>query len=62
MARVERIPGRLDIPDPDLDALWAKEAEDRLAAYRRGEIRATPLAHVLTKYAIKAADTRLRRK
>ena len=27
-----------DEPDPNLDALWAKEAEERLRAYRAGEI------------------------
>lgn len=48
---VDRILSSLDAPDPAVDALWAKEAEDRLAAYRRGEIRAIPLADVLAKYA-----------
>jgi hypothetical protein len=43
-----------------LEAQWAKEAEDRLAAYRRGEIRAIPLKEVLAKYAVKA-DTAPRR-
>lgn len=33
-----------------LDALWASEAEDRLAAYQRGEIKALPLNEVLGKY------------
>lgn len=27
-------------PDPHLDALWAREAEDRLDAYDRGELKA----------------------
>ena len=49
-------------PVSKLDAQWAKEAEDRLAAYRRGEVRAVPLADVLTKYTAKPADTRPRRK
>lgn len=53
MKLVERILDTLDTPAPNLDALWAKEAEDRLAAYRRGEIPAIPLAEVLAKYAIK---------
>ncbi len=52
----------LETPAPNLDALWAKEAEDRLAAYRRGEINALPLAKVLSKYLTKPADTRLHRK
>ena len=52
----------LDTPAPTLDALWAKEAEDRLAAYRRGEIGALPLAEVLGKYLAKPTDARLHRK
>ena len=50
MALVERILDSLDEPDPAMDALWAQEADDRLAAYRRGEIRAVPLSEVLAKY------------
>lgn len=52
MALVERILDSLDMPDPSIDALWAREADDRLAAYRRGEIRAVPLAEVLAKYQV----------
>lgn len=33
-----------------LDALWAKEADDRLDAYKRGELRAVALAAVAAKY------------
>ena len=47
---VDEILASLDEPDPNIDRLWAKEAEDRLAAYRRGEIRAIPLEQVLAKY------------
>ncbi|NMM11978.1 MAG: addiction module protein [Rhodoferax sp.] len=50
MALVEHILDSLDEPDPAMDALWAQEADDRLAAYRRGEIRAVPLSEVLAKY------------
>ena len=46
MALVEHILDSLDEPDPSMDALWSREADDRLAAYRRGEIRAVPLAEV----------------
>ena len=49
MELVERILDNLDQPDTTMDALWANEADDRLAAYRRGEIRAIPLSEVLTK-------------
>ncbi len=46
---VERILDSLDQPDASLDALWVKEADDRLAAYRRGEIKAMALADVIAK-------------
>lgn len=35
---VETILATLDKPDPEISAAWATEAEDRLAAYRRGEL------------------------
>lgn len=47
MEVVERILDSLDEPDPALDALWAKEADDRLAAYRRGELKAMALSEVI---------------
>lgn len=50
MEVVERILDSLDQPDAALDALWAKEADDRLAAYRRGEIKAVALSDVIAKY------------
>jgi len=39
----------LDKTDPAIDALWAKEAEDRLAAYDRGEIEAIDADAVLAE-------------
>ncbi len=50
MEVVERILDGMDQPDAALDALWAKEAEDRLAAYRRGEIKDVALSDVLAKH------------
>ena len=35
---VEGLVESLDKPDPTLDALWLKEAESRIAAYRAGEL------------------------
>jgi putative addiction module component (TIGR02574 family) len=35
---VETILATLDKPDPDISAAWAAEAQDRLAAFRRGEL------------------------
>jgi len=39
----------LDKTDPAIDALWAKEAEDRLAAYDRGEVEAIDADAVLAE-------------
>ena len=39
-ALVDELLRFLDKPDAEVDALWAKEAEERLAAYDRGEIEA----------------------
>lgn len=47
---VERILNSLDQPDAALDVLWTNEASDRLAAYRRGEIKAVGLPDVIAKY------------
>ncbi|MBW8465962.1 addiction module protein [Acidovorax sp.] len=53
---VERILNSLDQPDVALDALWTSEANDRLAAYRRGEIKAAGLPDVIAKYRQSASD------
>ena len=50
---VDDVLASLDEPDPQIDRLWAKEAEERLSAYRRGEIKAVPLQEVLAKYRVK---------
>lgn len=47
---VDQILGSLDETDAVLDRLWAREAEDRLAAWRRGEIRDVPLDDVLQQF------------
>lgn len=47
---VDEILASLDEPDAELDRLWAQEAEDRLAAYRRGELKTVGLDEVLKKY------------
>ncbi|OGB81063.1 MAG: addiction module protein [Burkholderiales bacterium RIFOXYD2_FULL_59_8] len=57
MQVVERILDSLDEPDASLDALWAKEADSRLTAYRRGEIRAVTLSEVIAKYQVNTKPT-----
>jgi putative addiction module component (TIGR02574 family) len=46
---VERILSTLDATDPRIDALWAAEGTDRLAAYDRGEITAHDFDAVLAE-------------
>ena len=47
---VEHLISFLDKPDPELDKLWAEEAESRLDAYNRGDLKAVSLDEVLSKY------------
>jgi len=53
MELVDAILASIDQPDPAADRRWTQEAEDRLAAYRRGEIKAVELREVLAKYHVK---------
>ena len=48
-AVIEELLSSLDRPDADLDAKWAKEAEDRLSGYRAGEIEAIPASEVFAE-------------
>jgi putative addiction module component (TIGR02574 family) len=36
-------------PDPQIDEMWAREAEDRLDAYDRGELKAVPAEEVFKR-------------
>ena len=47
---VDALLATIDEPSTEIDRLWAAEADERLAAYRRGEIRAVELEEVLAKY------------
>ena len=50
IALVEDVLDSLDQADPNIDRLWACEARERLAAYRRGEIGARDLSDIIAKY------------
>jgi putative addiction module component (TIGR02574 family) len=50
IALVEDLLDSLDRADPRIDSLWVKEANDRLAAYRRGELAAKDLNEIVAKY------------
>lgn len=47
---VEDLLGSLDPVDPEIDRLWAEEARDRLAAYLRGEMKASTFQEIVQKY------------
>ncbi len=47
---VDQLMACLDAPDPELDKLWAEEAESRLDAFRSGKIKSVSLESVLSKY------------
>lgn len=48
-ALVEGLVESLDKPDPALDAMWLKEAESRIAAYRAGELDAVDAEDVFAE-------------
>jgi putative addiction module component (TIGR02574 family) len=50
IALVEDVLDSLDKTDPHVDRLWAAEAKDRLAAYRRGDLSARDLNEIVAKY------------
>lgn len=45
-ALVEGLIASLDKPNPTLDTMWLKEAEDRLAAYHAGDLCAVDVERV----------------
>lgn len=49
-ALVEEILSSFDFPmRQEIDALWVKEVEDRIDAYERGELRASPAEAVFDR-------------
>jgi len=47
---VDELLSSLDAPDTEIDGLWKREAEDRIDAFERGEIKAVSLRAVLGRY------------
>jgi putative addiction module component (TIGR02574 family) len=50
IALVEDVLDSLDSADTEIDRLWAREASDRLAAYRRGELAPKDLSDIVARY------------
>ncbi len=49
-ALIDELASSLDPPDPAIDERWAKEAENRLRAYRAGELDAIPEEEILEEF------------
>jgi putative addiction module component (TIGR02574 family) len=49
-ALAEELLSSLDRPDPAIDERWAVEAEDRLAAFRAGQMNAFPADDVFAEF------------
>lgn len=47
---IEQLLASLDKPDAAIDALWEREAEERVEGYRSGKLRSLSLREVLAKY------------
>ena len=47
---IDKLLSSIEKPDSDLDELWAKEAENRIDAYEKGQLRALSIKEVLDKY------------
>ncbi|SJM96196.1 addiction module protein [Crenothrix polyspora] len=47
---IDQLLSSLDEADTRLDTIWAEEAETRLDAFERGEIRSIPLEDILARY------------
>ena len=46
---IDALMDSLDEPDPAIESAWAAEAQDRLVAYDRGELKAAPIQELFEK-------------
>ena len=46
---IDELMASLNQPDPAIEALWSKEAEDRLTAYDRGEMLTYDIDQIIAK-------------
>jgi putative addiction module component (TIGR02574 family) len=43
---IDKVLHSLDRPDPEIDKLWIAEAEQRLQAYRTGQVKGIPAENI----------------
>ncbi|MDD5773845.1 MAG: addiction module protein [bacterium] len=46
---IEALMKSLDVPDPEIEKIWADEAEKRLKAYKAGKLKTVSLEEMFTK-------------
>jgi len=47
---VEALLESLDKPDPEIEKIWIKEADERYKAYKRGELKSTDWEEIKKSY------------
>jgi putative addiction module component (TIGR02574 family) len=47
---IDKILHSLHQPNPDMDKIWAKEAEERIEAYEKGKMNSIPAEEVFHKF------------
>jgi putative addiction module component (TIGR02574 family) len=47
---VEKLLESLDVPNSEINNIWAKEADDRVRAYENNEVSSKSISEVLKKY------------
>jgi len=50
---VEKLLSSLDVPDSEIDEIWAQEADARVEAFEQGEIASKSMEEVFRKYQIR---------
>lgn len=46
---IEALMESLDVPDPEIEKIWAKEAEKRLRAYKAGKLKTVSFEDMFKK-------------
>jgi putative addiction module component (TIGR02574 family) len=46
---IEALMKSLDVPDPEIEKIWAEEAEKRLKAYKAGKLKTVSFEDMFTK-------------
>ncbi|MHB9028712.1 MAG: addiction module protein [Candidatus Latescibacterota bacterium] len=50
LALIDELLAQLDRPDPEIDRIWAEEAEKRLKMYREGKLETVSFEEIMEKY------------